>query len=101
MVRGHERDGGLVRRCPRWTEVVEAASKAAYGFVGVQEGARGGGSEGDDHPRVDGSQLFEEIGATGGYLFGAGVAIVGRATFEHVADVDVVSLQAHGDDHFG
>lgn len=69
--------------------------------AGVSRQAEDGeASQGEDHFWAHGLDLFkQEILAVVDFL-GQGVAVVGRATFDDVGDIDFVTLHANGMDHF-
>ncbi len=67
--------------------------------VGFQERFRGDGTEANDDFGRDHLELPQQEGRAGGDFAVFGRAILGRAAFDHVADVNVFALQAHRFDH--
>ena len=49
----------------------------------------------DDELRIDECDLSVKPGATGGHLTGLGIAVMGRATFDSVGDVNLGSVQVN------
>src|SRR5262249_37749371 len=52
-----------------------------------------------DHFGLDGVELTEKKRRAGGDFVGLGLTIAGRTALDHVADVHVAALEAHGFDH--
>jgi len=57
-------------------------------------------AKGNDHPRIDSSELRAKEFEANHHLLGCGIAIPWRPAFDHVGDIDrVANREAHGRDH--
>ena len=83
----------------RSAEGVDAAAQACQWLALAQQIGCGGGAEGDDDLRTDNFNLAEEKRRAGVGFVRLRRAVLRRAAFDHVGDVDFFALEAHGADH--
>ena len=80
---------------------MELAAEPADRLGGAQQRLGRRGAERDQHLGLNDLKLFEQEGLAGEDLLRQRVAVVRRATLQHVADEDVVAGEAHRFDHLG
>ena len=80
---------------PEGAELAGLAVDAADGFA-LEPAGHGEAAEGDDDLGVDQGDLLVEEGAAGGHFLGQGVAVAGRAAFDHVGDEHLLAGEADG-----
>jgi hypothetical protein len=80
---------------------VELASEDRDALRGLQQGLGGEGPQGADDLGSDGVQLLAEEGEAGLDLIGLRVAVLRRAAFYDVGDVDLFSREVYGLDDTG
>jgi len=77
------------------TEVLKLAADARNGLLCFQQRLGGRGPQGDDDLRLDDPQLLKQRGRAGDDFLRLGRAVLRRTALQHVADVDLLTRDAH------
>ncbi len=75
-----------------------AAAQATDGALLAQQTLYGDASQGNNDARIDGGKLALEIGLAGGDFLGTRIAVLRRTAFFHIADINLVAAQPHGEE---
>ena len=90
MISGHQRDSLIV---------VKSTPQKGDRNICFEQGMGGKGPQGTDRFRSDGLKLPDQERFTGFNLLRFGIPVAGWPAFQDVADVNILSLQPHGNDY--